>query len=175
MLRTFKNNFMTTFFFLWMGFNCLKANSHFEEAVYFLPFSSQKFSGAHFIDLRWLKGWVDLGATQMVLNTGPLDWESITLTTRPKFLKKYSQSRKILVKLQASYQLYGIKRTNSHTDFIQIYRRLRSSCWKVVYKKGDLKSLAKFTGKHLSWSLFLMLLAWGLKLYWKDSSTGFSC
>ena len=41
-----------------------------------------------------------------------------------------------------------------HTDFIQIYRTLRSSCWKVVYKNGVLKSFDKFTGKDLSWSIF---------------------
>ena len=30
---------------------------------------------------------------------------------------------------------------------------LRSSCRKVVYKGGVLKSFVKFTGRHLSWSL----------------------
>ena len=29
--------------FLWMEFNCLQGYRHFKEAVYFLPFSSQKF------------------------------------------------------------------------------------------------------------------------------------
>ena len=33
--------------------------------------------GTHFIDLGRMKGWVN----QVVLNTGPLDWESSTLTT----------------------------------------------------------------------------------------------
>ena len=36
--------------------------------------------GAHFIDLRRMKGCVDLGATQWFLNTGLLDWESSALT-----------------------------------------------------------------------------------------------
>ena len=27
--------------FLWMGFICLRLHSHYEETVYFLPFSSQ--------------------------------------------------------------------------------------------------------------------------------------
>ena len=41
-----------------MGFNCLKAT----VAVYFLLLSSQKFLVyTHFIDLRRMKGWVNLG------------------------------------------------------------------------------------------------------------------
>ena len=40
-------------------------------------------SGTHFTDLGRVKDWVDLGATQWFLNTGPLDWESSALTTRP--------------------------------------------------------------------------------------------
>ena len=47
-----------------------------------------------------------------------------------------------------------IEKKNSQTYFIQIYRTLRSSCRKVVYKNGVLKSFDKFTGKHLSWSIF---------------------
>ena len=37
--------------------------------------------GTHFMDLRRMKGWVDLGDS-VVLNTGLLDWESSALTTR---------------------------------------------------------------------------------------------
>ena len=49
-----KKNFMAPF--LWMEFNCLKAKSHFEKAVYFLPLSSQKFLVyTHFIDLGRMK------------------------------------------------------------------------------------------------------------------------
>ena len=37
--------------------------------------------GTHFIKLRRMKGWVDVGATQwFFLNTGRLEWESTTLT-----------------------------------------------------------------------------------------------
>ena len=36
--------------------------------------------GTHFIDLRWMNPWVE---SHPVLNMGPLDWESSTLTTRP--------------------------------------------------------------------------------------------
>ena len=47
--------------------------SHFEEAAYFLPPSSEIFGGnflppnipgTHFIDPGRMKGWVDLGANQ---------------------------------------------------------------------------------------------------------------
>ena len=36
--------------------------------------------GTQLINLQMMKGWVDLGATQLSL--GPLDWESSALTTR---------------------------------------------------------------------------------------------
>ena len=37
--------------------------------------------GTHFIKLRRMKGWVEVGATQwFFLNMGRLEWESTTLT-----------------------------------------------------------------------------------------------
>ena len=55
--------------------------SHFEEAVYFLPLSSQKFPV--FI-LSTSEGWKAESILEpVVLSTGPLDWESSALTTRP--------------------------------------------------------------------------------------------
>ena len=73
--------------FLWMGFNFLKQGySHFEEAVYFLPLSSQKFL---VLILSTLEGWkVDLSwpwshPVPVVLNTEPLDLISSPLTTWP--------------------------------------------------------------------------------------------
>ena len=47
----------------------------------------------------------------------------------------------------------------------------------MFYKKGDLRNLTKFTGKHLCQSLFLIKLqAWGLQLYYKwDLNTGVFC
>ena len=39
--------------------------------------------GTHLINLGRMKGWVHLRATLWFLDTGPLDWESSTLTTRP--------------------------------------------------------------------------------------------
>ena len=52
--------------------------SHFEEAIYFLPLSSQKFLVLIFINLGRMKGWVNLGATQWPW-MGPLDLESCAL------------------------------------------------------------------------------------------------
>ena len=39
--------------------------------------------GTHFIHLRRMKDWVNLGATPMVLNTGLLHWKSSALTSTP--------------------------------------------------------------------------------------------
>ena len=49
---------------------------------------SAEIPGTHFIDLGRMKGSVDLGATPVVLNTGPLDWKSSTLTAGPLFHKE---------------------------------------------------------------------------------------
>ena len=43
--------------------------------------------GTHFIDLSRMKGCVDLGSHPVILNTGPLDLKSSTLTTRPLLYK----------------------------------------------------------------------------------------
>ena len=52
----------------------------------------------HFIDLLRMKGWSELGATQYILNTGPLDLESSALTTRP-----YCSMRPCLWKLELGF------------------------------------------------------------------------
>ena len=55
--------------------------SHFEEAVYFLPLSSQNFLVLILSreDERLSQPW----SHPVVLSMGPLDWESSALTTRP--------------------------------------------------------------------------------------------
>ena len=56
--------------------------SHFEEAVYFLPFSSQK---SLVLILSTSEGW-KAGSTlepPSGFEHGTLDWESSALTTRP--------------------------------------------------------------------------------------------
>ena len=61
-------------------FSCLSLQSHYEEAVYFLEVSEWEFQ------LAWSnsEGWkVELTLVPPSgLNTGHLDWESSTITTR---------------------------------------------------------------------------------------------
>ena len=71
-------NFIMTSF-LWMGFNCLKATEPLRGD------SPQEFPIFIWINLRRIKRWVDPGATPMVLHSGPLHWESSTLTTGSSF------------------------------------------------------------------------------------------
>ena len=50
--------------------------------------------------------------------------------------------------------------------FLVIAIKIAIAEMEVVCKKGVLKNFAKFTGKHLDWSLFLIeFQALGLKLY----------
>ena len=53
----------------------------------------------------------------------------------------------------------------------------RSSHWRCSVKKGVLKNLANFTGKHLCWSLFLTTLQQSrpATLVKLGSNTSFSC
>ena len=64
------------------GVQLLQDKSHFEEAVYFITLSSQKFLVlilSAWKDERLSRAWSD----PMVLTMRLLDWESSTLTTRP--------------------------------------------------------------------------------------------
>ena len=66
---TFKKNFMDPF--LWMGF---KTTSRLEPLWGGSLLFTTKFSeipGTHFIDLRRMKGWVDLGPTQWFWTQDP--------------------------------------------------------------------------------------------------------
>ena len=60
-------------FYGW-GSTASRLQSHYEEAVYFLP-KFPEIHGTHLINLR---------ANQQFLNTRPLDWQSSTLTTTPQ-------------------------------------------------------------------------------------------
>ena len=59
-----------------------------------------------------------------------------------------------------------------HFSLISYRYNFRSSHRRCSLKKSILKNFANFTGKHMSWRLFLIRLqAWGLKLYWKETAT----
>ena len=65
------------------GIQLPQGYSHFEEAVYFLPFSSQKFVVILILSTSWKDELSRPWSHPVVLSMGPLDWESKTLTTRP--------------------------------------------------------------------------------------------
>ena len=69
-------------FYGW-GSTASRLESHFEEAVYFLPLSSQKLLVLMDEKLNRAR------SHPVVLNTGPLDLESSALTARPLFHKNY--------------------------------------------------------------------------------------
>ena len=76
--------------FLWMGFNCLKARATSRRQFTFFLLSSQKFL---VLILSTLEGWKAESTLEPPSDSmGPLDWESIALTTR-SLLHKTSFSR----------------------------------------------------------------------------------
>ena len=82
-LKKFETTIFVKFYPLWMGFNCLKATEHYEEAVCFLPLKFPDIPGTHLINLRRMKFLVDLGATKWFWSwfpwiENPAPWESST-------------------------------------------------------------------------------------------------
>ena len=61
-----------------------------------------------------------------------------------------------------------------HRDLLCLFR---SSHWRCSIKKGVLTNFVNFTGKHLSWNLFLIKLQAfeTATLLKRNSNTGFSC
>ena len=47
-----------------MGFNCFKAKEPLRGSSLLFATKFPEIPGTHLIDLEWMKGWVDLGATQ---------------------------------------------------------------------------------------------------------------
>ena len=45
-------------------------------SFYFLPLSYPEIPGTHLIDLGMMKGLIQPWSSTVVLNTGPLEWES---------------------------------------------------------------------------------------------------
>ena len=64
-----------------------QCKSHFKEAVYFLPLSPLKFLVLILLTSEVWKAGSNL-SNPVVLNSGPLDWESSALTTRPLLYNK---------------------------------------------------------------------------------------
>ena len=62
-----------------MRFNFLKAIESLRGNLLFTT-KFPEIADTHLIELGWMKGWVDL-SNPVVLNMGPLDWESSVFTT----------------------------------------------------------------------------------------------
>ena len=78
--------------FLWMGFNCLKARATSRRQFTFyhlVPRNSWYSLYRPRKDERLSRPWSHL----VVLNTGPLDWESSALTARPSLKDKLSVNK----------------------------------------------------------------------------------
>ena len=94
------------------GVQLPQSQSHFEEAVYFLPLSFRN-SWYSFDrpqkDERLSQPW----SCPVVLNVGHLDWESSTLTTRPLLHKSTKVQR--LLKATTKIWLNKLKRDLSAT------------------------------------------------------------
>ena len=89
------------------GVQLSRGYSHFEEAVYFLPFSSQKLLYSFYQprkDDRLSRPW----SHPVVLNTGSLDWESSTLTNRPLLHARIPHSTVVIT--EADIQRCSIKK-----------------------------------------------------------------
>ena len=70
------------------GVQLPRGQSHIEEAVYFLPQSFQDFLVLILSTSEERRAELTL-EPPLLLNTGPLDWESTALTTRPLLHKDH--------------------------------------------------------------------------------------
>ena len=103
------------------GVQLTQGYSHFEEAVYFLPSSSQFCTWYSFYqprkDERLSRPW----SHPVVLNTGPLDWESSALTTRPHHKNMTIHTFSSLYAYKGFMKFHWnlkIKRKGHHTEVI---------------------------------------------------------
>ena len=67
--------------FLWMGLTASRLQSYYKKKSLLFTTPSPGLLCTHLVGLGRMKGWVDLSHSA-VLNLGPLNWESRTLTTR---------------------------------------------------------------------------------------------
>ena len=67
--------------FFWMGLKCLKATEPLWGGSLLFTAKVPEIPGTYLIDLRRMKGWLNLDPPSG-LNIEPLDWESSTSTTR---------------------------------------------------------------------------------------------
>ena len=92
--------------FLWMGFNCLKARVTSRRQFTFyhsVPRNSWYSFYRPRKDERLSRPW----SHPVVLNTGPLDWKSSTLTTRPLLFVKWGEIAKLMTK-KSRHRFKGI-------------------------------------------------------------------
>ena len=112
------------------GFQPPQGQCHFEEAVYFLP-QVPRYSWYSYYRPRKDEGLSRPWSHPVVLSTGPLDWESSALTTRP------------LLHIHIYYCLYVLRQdVLIQTRHVHIYRShiLLSTCATTRYAHLELTS-----------------------------------
>ena len=98
--------------FLWTGFNCLKTTHPLRGYTLLFTFPFPRVPGTHLTDLRRMKGWVSLEATQRYWTQNPLignPWESSALTTRPvqQNLKNFSAYDSLICRSKVPLNLWA--------------------------------------------------------------------
>ena len=111
-----------------------------------------QFMRTEVILLHWQIHFSDSFLEQLFYRTPPVIAFAISAITSSVFWGFFE----FLVKLIRSNHILSHNRSST----------FKSSRQRFSVKKGVLKNFAKFTGKHLFWSLFLNKVAtWGVQLY----------
>ena len=119
----FKKNIKLYGPFLWMGFNCLKARATSRRQFTFyhwVPRNSWYSFYRSRKDERLSQPW----SHSVVLSTGPLDWESSALTTRPLLHVK-----------MASDQLLHCFKITASDQLLHSYHLLHCKNWSITSDK----------------------------------------
>ena len=115
--------------FLWMGFNCLKAIATLRRQFTFFH-SVPRNSWYSFYrpqkDERLNQSW----SHPVILNMGPLDWESSVLTTRPTI---FTTSFKIIFAILCHRQ---VKQTNTDGNAVQAIQNTEVACNNLILYKS---------------------------------------
>ena len=131
--------------FLWVGFNCLKATEPLQGDSLLFTTKFPEIPGTHLIDLGRIKGWVDLGATQWFLYTGPVDWESRALTTRPllHYFRKVVEKK---MEKTGKCKSFCFSKKHKETS-TQVFRCEYCEIFKNTYFKEYLRTTAAISWK----------------------------
>ena len=125
-----------------MGLNCLKTAKPLQGGSLLFTTKFPEILGTHLTKFGRIKGWVDLGATQLTLEL-PMDWESKTLTTM-SLLQKLTR---VKGKISSLLEFENLVFVNKISKSVELWKMLKTAKFKAKLVSSECYCMSTILAK----------------------------